>query len=111
MPTLMQGEMPCVLQAAEEAQYTGAYRPRGVPLHEVRRGPYDGTRAAVMLTNGEPPSALSFKGGRFVYELDTVTDGIATYRYAPKRSTLHRQLMDGVAEAYAEHKLKAKGGQ
>jgi hypothetical protein len=108
MPTLMSGEMPCVLQAAEEAQYTGAYRPQGVPLHEVRRGPYDGTRAAVLLTNGEPPARLSFKSGRFVYELDTVLDGIATYRYAPKLSPLHRELMDAVAEAYAEHRI-AKG--
>lgn len=105
MPTLMSGEMPCVLQAAEEAQYTGAYRPKGVPLHEVRRGPYDGTRAAVMLTNGEPPARLSFKGGRFVYVLGTVTDGIATYRYAPKLSPLHKRLMDSVAEAYAEHRI------
>jgi hypothetical protein len=46
-----------------------------------------------------------------VYELDTVLDGKATYRYAPKLSPLHRELMDAVAEAYAEHKLKAKGGQ
>jgi hypothetical protein len=109
MPTLMSGEMPCVLQAAGMEQYTGAYRPPGVPLHEVRRGPYDGTRAAVLLTNGEPPKALSFKGGRFVYELDTVLDGKATYRYAPKLSPLHRDLMDAVAEAYAEHKLKRPG--
>jgi hypothetical protein len=101
----MNGEMPCVLQAAEEEQYTGAYQPTGVPLHEVRRGPYDGTRAAVLLTNGEPPQALSFKDGRFVYVLATVIDGTATYRYAPKLSPLHRQLMDSVAEAYAEHAL------
>jgi hypothetical protein len=111
MPTLMSGEIPCVLQSAGMQQYTGAYRPKGVPLHEVRRGPYDGTRAAVLLTNGEPPKQLTFKGGRFVYELDTVLDGIATYRYAPKSSPLHRELMDAVAEAYAEHALKAKGGQ
>ncbi|MFJ4649481.1 hypothetical protein ACIP6Q_39105 [Streptomyces bobili] len=106
MPTLMSGEMPCSLQAADEEQYTGAYRPRGVPLHEVRRGPYDGTRAAVLLTNGEPPAQLSFQGGRFVYVLATVTDGHATYRYAPKLSALHRRLMDSVAEAYAEHHLR-----
>jgi hypothetical protein len=106
MPTLMSGEMPCTLQAAGMEQYTGAYRPQGVPLHEVRRGPYDGTRAAVLLTNGEPPARLSFKQGRFVYVLDTVLDGRATYRYAPKLSAMHRQLMDGVAEAYAEHNLK-----
>jgi hypothetical protein len=105
MPALMNGEMPCVLQAAEEEQYTGAYQPKGVPLHEVRRGPYDGTRAAVLLTNGEPPKTLTFKGGRFAYVLTTITDGIATYRYAPKLSPLHRQLMDSVAEAYAEHAL------
>jgi hypothetical protein len=105
MPTLMNGEMPCVLQAAGMEQYTGAYRPKGVPLREVRRGPYDGTRAAVLLTNGEPPKSLSFKGGRFVYELDSVLNGQATYRYAPKLSPLHRQLMDSVAEAYAEHAL------
>lgn len=103
MPTLMQGEMPCILQAAAMDQYQGAYRPKSVPLHEVRRGPYDGTRAAVLLTNGEPPKALSFKGGRFVYVLDLIANGKATYRYAPKLSALHRQLMDSVAEAYAEH--------
>ncbi|MFD8251915.1 hypothetical protein [Streptomyces werraensis] len=106
MPTLMSGEMPCVLQPAGPEQYTGAYRPPGVPLHEVRRGPYDGTRAAVLLTNGEPPQRLSFQGGRFVYVLDTVLDGKATYRYAPKLCPLHKRLMDSVAEAYAEHKLR-----
>jgi len=104
MLTLMSGEMPCVLQAAGPEQYNGAYRPPGVPLHEVRRGPYDGTRAAVLLTNGEPPAQLSFQGGRFVYVLDLVHNGKATYRYAPKLCPLHHQLMDAVAEAYAEHR-------
>ncbi|MFD1832413.1 hypothetical protein ACFSJS_22595 [Streptomyces desertarenae] len=104
MPTLLRGEVPCVLQAAEYPQYREAYRPAGVPLREVRRGPYDGQRGAVRPdTNGDLPRVLVFAHGRIVYELDRVTDGTATYRYAPALSPAHRPLMDAVAQQYAEH--------
>lgn len=111
--TLLRGEVPCVLQAAEYQQYRDAYRPNGVPLHEVRRGPYDGQRGAVMRApNGDLPKTLVFANGRIVYELDRETDGTATYRYAPALSPAHRPLMDAVAEQYAEHRARQhRGGQ
>lgn len=110
MATLLRGEAPAILQAAEHAQYQGAYRPPGIPLAEVRRGPYDGTRIAVRRDpNGEPPSVLSMANDRIVYELDRPQpDGTLVYRYSPRLSPAHRGLMDGVAEVYAEHKLKGQ---
>lgn len=113
--TLLRGEVPCVLQAAEQEQYRGAYRPPGIPLREVRRGPYDGQRGAVMRTSdGSLPRTLAFpaRDPRIVYVLDRETDGVATYRYAPALSPAHRPLMDAVAEQYAEHAARrAQKGQ
>lgn len=110
--TLLRGEVPVTLQAAEYPQYKDAYRPPGIPLAEVRRGPYDGQRGAVMRTpDGTLPQTLVFAKGRIVYALDREADGKATYRYAPALSPAHRPLMDAVAEQYAEHALKARGGQ
>lgn len=110
--TLLRGEVPCILQAAEYPQYRNAYRPPGVPLAEVRRGPYDGQRGAVRPdTNGDLPKVLVVAHGRIVYELDRVTDGTATYRYAPALSPAHRPLMDAVAEQYAEHAMKKEQGR
>jgi hypothetical protein len=108
MATLLRGEVPAILQAAEQAQYRGAYRPPGIPLAEVRRGPYDGTRIAVRRDPaGDPPRALAMAHGRIVYELDRPRpDGMLVYRYSPRLSPAHRGLMDGVAEVYAEHALK-----
>lgn len=112
MATLLRGEVPAILQAAEHAQYQGAYRPPGIPLAEVRRGPYDGTRIAVRPeANGELPQVLTMANGRIVYERDHPRpDGTAVYRYSPRLSPAHRGLMDGVAEVYAEHKLKGRKG-
>jgi hypothetical protein len=110
--TLLRGEVPVILQAAEYAQYRDAYRPPGIPLAEVRRGPYDGQRVAVMRTpDGTLPKTLVLAKGRVVYELDHEADGRATYRYAPALSPVHRGLMDAVAEQYAEHARKQAGGQ
>ncbi len=110
--TLLRGEVPCILQAAEWAQYRDAYRPPGVPLAEVRRGPYDGQRGAVRReTNGDLPRLLVFASGRIVYALDREQDGTATYRYAPALSPAHRALMDAVAEQHAEHRLKKETGR
>ncbi|MFF7534883.1 hypothetical protein ACFZB2_38225 [Streptomyces bobili] len=113
--TLLRGEVACVLQAAEYQQYNGAYRPEGIPLHEVRRGPYDGQRGAVMrTTDGELPRTLAFPAGdpRVVYEYDRMKGTTAVYRYAPNLSPVHRALMDAVAEQYREHAAQqAKGGQ
>ncbi|MFJ5675029.1 hypothetical protein [Streptomyces sp. NPDC093097] len=113
MATLLRGEVPCVLQAAEHEQYRNAYRPPGVPLREVRRGPYDGQRGAVMRTpDGTLPRTLALARGRIVYVLDREADGVATYRYAPAQSPAHRPLMDAVAEQYAEHAARrAQEGQ
>lgn len=105
--TLLRGEVACVLQAAEYQQYKDAYRPPGVPLHEVRRGPYDGQRGAVMPdANGDLPKTLAFpaRDPRVVYEYDgRDKQGRAVYRYAPALSPAHRPLMDAVAEQYREH--------
>ncbi|WP_435252219.1 hypothetical protein [Streptomyces tendae] len=114
--TLLRGEVACVLQAAEYHQYNGAYRPPNVPLHEVRRGPYDGQRGAVMRdTNGDLPKTLAFprRDPRVVYEYDGMKGTTAVYRYAPNLSPVHRGLMDAVAEQYAEHAAQqaAKKGQ
>lgn len=104
MATLHMGEAPAVLQAAEYAQYKDAYRPPGVPLHEVRRGPYDGTVIAVRREpDGALPKVLTMAAGRVAYVLDREDGTRAVYRYAPALSPVHRGLMDGVAEAYAEH--------
>lgn len=108
--TLLRGEVPVTLQAAEYPQYRDAYRPPGIPLHEVRRGPYDGQRGAVMRSpDGSLPKMLVLARGRIVYELDHEANGQATYRYAPALSPAHRPLMDAVAEQYAEHTLKQAG--
>lgn len=110
MATLLRGEAPAILQAAEQAQYQGAYRPVGIPLKEVRRGPYDGTRLAVLRDhNGDLPKVLTMAGGRIVYEYDRLDpQGTAVYRYSPRLSPAHRGLMDGVAEVYAEHRKKGQ---
>lgn len=112
--TLLRGEARAILQPAGHAQYRGAYCPPGVPFAEVRRGPFDGkTDIAVRLdADGELPRHMTFGGGRIVYEYDGRDgQGRAVYRYAPNLSPSHRAVMDGVAEVYAEHALKAKGGQ
>jgi hypothetical protein len=114
--TLLRGEVACVLQAAEYLQYKGAYRPPNLPLHEVRRGPYDGQRGAVMRApDGELPRTLAFpaKDPRVVYELDRMDGTTAVYRYAPNLSPAHRPLMDAVAEQYREHAaaMAAQKGQ
>jgi hypothetical protein len=104
--TLLRGEVACVLQAAEYHQYKDAYRPPNLPLHEVRRGPYDGQRGAVMRTpDGELPRTLAFPAGdpRVVYVYDGMKGTTAVYRYAPALSPAHRPLMDAVAEQYREH--------
>ncbi|MFD7410144.1 hypothetical protein [Kitasatospora purpeofusca] len=108
MTTLLRGEVPAILQAAEHAQYQGAYRPAGIPLAEVRRGPYDGTRIAVRPdANGELPTVLTMANGRIVYERDRPQpDGTAVYRYSPRLSPAHEGLMRAVAEVYAEHALQ-----
>lgn len=113
MATLLRGEVPVTLQAAEYDQYRDAYRPPGIPLAEVRRGPYDGQHGAVMRApDGSLPRTLAFpaRDPRIVYVLDREHDGQATYRYAPALSPAHRPLMDAVAEQYAEHALKQAGG-
>lgn len=114
--TLLRGEVACVLQAAEYLQYKDAYRPPGIPLHEVRRGPYDGQRGAVRPdTNGDLPRLLAFPAHdpRITYEYDGMKGTTAVYRYAPALSPAHRPLMDAVAEQYAEHAAAqaAKKGQ
>lgn len=103
MATLLRTEVPAILQAAEHAQYKGAYCPPGVPFKEARRGPHDGTRIAVRReANGDLPKHLVMTAGRIVYELDTYLNGEATYRYAPRLSPAHVGIMDGVAEVYAQ---------
>lgn len=110
--TLLRGEVPVTLQAAEYDQYRDAYRPSDIPLREVRRGPYDGQQGAVMRTpDGTLPATLVFAHGRIVYVLDREADGRAVYRYAPALSPAHRGLMDAVAEQYAQHARTQAGGQ
>lgn len=114
MATLLRGEVRAILQPAGTAQYRGAYCPVGVPFHEVRRGPYDGKRdiAVRPSADGELPKHMTFGGGRVVYEYDgRDKQNRAVYRYAPRLSPSHTEVMNGVAEVYAEHALKAQGGQ
>ncbi|MGI3225212.1 hypothetical protein ACRJ4B_16075 [Streptomyces sp. GTA36] len=110
MATLLRGEVRAILQPAGTAQYRGAYCPPGVPFAEVRRGPFDGkTDIAVREgIDGELPKLMTFGNGQVVYEYDgRDRQGRAVYRYAPKLSSSHRDVMNGVAEVYAEHALKA----
>lgn len=115
MATLLRGEVRAILQPAGHAQYEGAYCPPGVPFKEVRRGPFDGKDDIAVRPdiNGEVPKLVTFGKGQVVYEYDgRDAKGRAVYRYAPKLSSSHRDVIDGVAEVYAEHTLKqAKGGQ
>jgi hypothetical protein len=115
MATLLRGEVRAILQPAGTAQYQGAYCPPGVPFAEVRRGPFDGKDDIVVRTdiNGDVPKLMTFGNGQVVYEYDgRDKQGRAVYRYAPNLSSSHRDVMNGVAEVYAEHRLnKAKGGQ
>lgn len=115
MATLLRGEVRAILQPAGTAQYTGAYCPPGVPFREVRRGPFDGKADIAVRTgiDGEVPKLMTFGRGQVVYEYDgRDTKGRAVYRYAPKLSSSHRDVMNGVAEVYAENALnKAKEGQ
>lgn len=114
MATLLRGEVPVILQPAGTTQYTGAYCPPGIPFSEVRRGPFDGKRdiAARPDADGELPRHLTFGGGSVVYEYDgRDKQQRAVYRYAPRLSPSHQGVMDGVAEVYAEHKLKQAGEQ
>lgn len=114
MATLLRGEVRAILQPAGTAQYTGAYCPPGVPFKEVRRGPFDGKADIAVRTgiDGEVPKLMTFGNGQVVYEYDgRDTKGRAVYRYAPNLSSSHRDVMDGVAEVYAENALKrAKEG-
>ncbi|KRV48790.1 hypothetical protein AQ490_23245 [Wenjunlia vitaminophila] len=113
MATLLRGEVRVMLQPAGHAQYRGAYCPPGVPFKEVRRGPLDGNRDYAVRpdADGEVPKVMTFEGGRFAYEYDGRDEqGRAVYRYAPRLSPAHVEVMNGVAEVYAEAALKkAKG--
>lgn len=114
MATLLRGEVRAILQPAGTAQYEGAYCPPNVPFREVRRGPFDGKQDIGVRPDpdGSLPKHMTFGGGRTVYEYDGRDgQGRAVYRYAPRLSPSHRAVMDGVAEVYAEHALKALGGQ
>ncbi|MFE1264413.1 hypothetical protein ACFW5X_28285 [Streptomyces albogriseolus] len=115
MATLLRGEVRAILQPAGTAQYRGAYCPPGVPFAEVRRGPFDGKADIAVRPdpNGELPRHMTFGRGQVVYEYDgRDAKGRAVYRYAPNLSSSHRDVMNGVAEVYAEHALKkAKEGQ
>lgn len=109
MATLLRGEVRAILQPAGHAQYQGAYCPPGVPFKEVRRGPFDGKRDIAVRTdiNGDVPKLMTFGHGQVVYEYDgRDQNGRAVYRYAPNLSSSHRDVMNGVAEVYAEHALK-----
>jgi hypothetical protein len=114
MATLLRGEVPVILQPAGPAQYKGAYRPHGIPLAEVRRGPFDGKQDIVVRPDqdGGLPRHMTFGDGRIVYEHDGYDRGgrRAVYRYSPLLSPSHRSVMDGVAEVYAEH-ARTKEGQ
>ncbi|MFF7561953.1 hypothetical protein ACFZB4_18520 [Streptomyces pseudovenezuelae] len=113
MATLLRGEVRAILQPAGTAQYRGAYCPKGVPFAEVRRGPFDGKQDIAVRpdADGELPKHMTFGDGRVVYEYDgRDKQGRAVYRYSPLLSPSHRAVMDGVAEVYAAHALKAQGG-
>jgi hypothetical protein len=81
----------------------------------VRRGPFDGKADIVVRpdADGELPRLMTFGNGQVVYEYDgRDKKGRAVYRYAPKLSSSHQDVMNGVAEVYAEHALKqAKEGR
>ncbi|MFC9752991.1 hypothetical protein [Streptomyces sp. NPDC056921] len=112
MTTLLRGEVRAILQPAGTAQYQGAYCPAGVPFQEVRRGPFDGKADIAVRpdADGELPRHMTFGGGRVVYEYDGHDNKQrAVYRYAPRLSPSHREVMNGVAEVYAEHALKKEG--
>ncbi|PWI08335.1 hypothetical protein DIZ27_23130 [Streptomyces sp. NWU339] len=115
MATLLRGEVRAILQPAGHGQYEGAYCPPGVPFAEVRRGPFDGKQDIAVRPDpdGEVPKLMTFGNGQVVYEYDgRDKQGRAVYRYAPKLSSSHRDVMNGVAEVYAENALnKAKEGQ
>lgn len=114
MATLLRGEYRAILQPSGPDQYRGAYRPPGIPLEEVRRGPFDGkTDIGVRPdANGDLPRHMTFGGGRVVYEYDGFDNKRRpVYRYAPRLSPSHTAVMNAVAEVYAEHALKARGGQ
>ncbi|NUS27522.1 MAG: hypothetical protein HOV92_25290 [Streptomyces sp.] len=114
MATLLRGEVRAILQPAGHAQYQGAYCPPGVPFKEVRRGPFDGKRDIAVRTdiNGDVPKLMTFGNGQVVYEYDgRDSNGRAVYRYAPNLSSSHRDVINGVAEVYAEHALKQRGSQ
>jgi len=109
MATLLRGEVPVILQPAGTAQYRGAYCPPGVPFKEVRRGPFDGKADIVVRpdADGSLPKVMTFGNGAVVYEYGGPdAKGRVVYRYAPRLSPSHRSVMDGVAEVYAEHKMK-----
>ncbi|WP_406735360.1 hypothetical protein OG508_28105 [Streptomyces sp. NBC_01108] len=112
MATLLRGEVPAILQPAGTTQYQGAYCPPGVPFKEVRRGPFDGKQDIAVRpdADGELPRHMTFGNGAVVYEYDgRDKQQRAVYRYAPRLSPSHQGVMDGVAEVYAEHKLKKEG--
>lgn len=114
MATLLSREVRAILQPAGHAQYKGAFCPPGVPFREVRRGPFDGKQdiAVRVGIDGDVPRLMTFGGGRIVYEYDGRDQHHrAVYRYAPRLSPAHAEIMRGVAEVYAEHALKARGGQ
>ncbi|MFJ5802687.1 hypothetical protein [Streptomyces decoyicus] len=114
MATLLRGEVAAILQPAGTAQYQGAYCPPGVPFAEVRRGPLDGKADIAVRPDpdGTLPRHMTFGGGRIVYEYDGRDGrGRAVYRYAPRLSPAHQDVMRGVAEVYAEHALKKGGSQ
>ncbi|WP_369183321.1 hypothetical protein [Streptomyces sp. Y1] len=103
-------ERACVLQAADARQMQGVTVPVGVPAHEARRGPRDGTRGAVDVSAGLPQH-LTFAKGDIVYEFDGFdADRVAVYRYAPAKSPLHDRIMAGVQQAYFEAAQAKKGG-
>lgn len=113
MATLLTGEVRVILQPAGHAQYQGAFCPPGVPFAEVRRGPFDGKSDIAVRTdiNGDVPKVMTFGGGRIAYEYDgRDQQHRAVYRYAPRLSPAHEEVMKGVAEVYAQHALNQAGG-
>lgn len=114
MSELLPTEARVILQPAGHAQYAGAYCPPGVPFSEVRRGPLDGRTDLVVRVgvDGHVPPVMSFDKGTFAYEYDgRDKQHRVVYRYAPRLSPAHVAIMNGVAEAYAEHARRMAGGQ